>query len=501
MTATADIGLIGLAVMGQNLVLNMDDHGYSVAVFNRTTTRVDDFLAGPARDTRVIGTHSLEELVKSLTAPRKVMLMVQAGGAVDSVIDALLPLLDPGDIIIDGGNSQFTDTIRRTARVEAAGALFVGTGISGGEEGARHGPSIMPGGSASAWPHVRGILQDIAAKVADGTPCCDWVGTDGAGHFVKMVHNGIEYGDMQVIAEAYHFMKDGLNLSHNEMSHVFRTWGEGVLDSYLIDITADILAYEEQAGSPHVESILDAAGQKGTGKWTAISALDLGMPTTLVAEAVFARIVSALKDERIAASGTLTGPRGDVLDGLAPKTPAETRQEIAAHKKEIWVEKLEQAVYAAKIISYAQGFMLLRAAAAEYGWDLDYGRIASLWREGCIIRAAFLDDITAAFSNDPGLTNLMLDPFFSRALAESEKDLRAAVRQAVKIGIPVPAYSSALAFYDSYRSGRLPANLIQAQRDYFGAHTYERVDRPRGEFFHTNWTGTGGDTTAGTYDA
>jgi 6-phosphogluconate dehydrogenase len=358
----------------------------------------------------------------------------------------------------------------------------------------------MPGGSAAAWPHIRTILQDIAAKVADGTPCCDWVGPDGAGHFVKMVHNGIEYGDMQVIAEAYQFMKDGLNLSHDEMSQVFRQWGDGVLDSYLIDITADILAYREEPGSPHLELILDAAGQKGTGKWTAVAALDLGMPTTLVAEAVFARIVSALKDERVAASGMLNGPRGDVLDGLAPNTPPETRREIAAHKKEIWVEKLQQAVYASKIISYAQGFMLLRAAAVEYGWDLDYGRIASLWREGCIIRAAFLDDITAAFSNDADLTNLMLDPFFRQALTESEKGLRATVRQSVKIGIPVPAYSSALAFYDSYRSGRLPANLIQAQRDYFGAHTYERVDRPRGEFFHTNWTGAGGDTTAGTYE-
>ena len=500
MTTTANLGLIGLAVMGQNLVLNMDDHGYTVAVFNRTTSKVDEFLAGPARGTKVIGTHSLEDLVTALESPRKVMLMVKAGAAVDTVIDQLLALLDPGDIIIDGGNSQFGDTIRRTARVEEAGLLYVGTGVSGGEEGARHGPSIMPGGSPAAWPHVRGILQDIAARVADGTPCCDWVGTDGAGHFVKMVHNGIEYGDMQVIAEAYHFLKDGLNLSHDEMSGVFREWGEGVLDSYLIDITADILAFRNDKGSPEVESILDAAGQKGTGKWTAISALDLGTPTTLVAEAVFARIVSAAKEERIAASGMLTGPRGDLFDGLAPNTPSEMRSEIATHKRSLWVEKLQQAVYASKIISYAQGFMLLRAAAEEYGWDLDYGRIASLWREGCIIRATFLDDISAAFSNDPALINLMLDPFFRRALAESEKGLRNVVRQAVRIGIPVPAYSTALSFYDSYRAGRLPANLIQAQRDYFGAHTYERIDRPRGEFFHTNWTGRGGDTTAGTYE-
>jgi 6-phosphogluconate dehydrogenase len=429
------------------------------------------------------------------------MLMVKAGPAADATVERLIPLLDTGDIIIDGGNSLFTDTIRRTKQVEEAGLLFVGTGISGGEEGARHGPSIMPGGSVDAWPHVQPILQAIAAKVADGTPCCDWVGADGAGHFVKMVHNGIEYGDMQVIAEAYHFLKSGLNLSHDEMADVFRGWGDGVLDSYLIDITADILGFRSESGTPLVESILDAAGQKGTGKWTAISALNLGTPTTLVAEAVFARIVSAARDERIAASGMLAGPRGDILDGLAPNTPAETRREIIAHKKDIWIEKLQQALYASKIISYAQGFMLLRAAADEYAWDLDYGRIASLWREGCIIRAAFLDDISAAYNNDPQLTNLMLDPFFRTALTESEKGLRSVVRQAVRMGIPVPAYSAALSFYDSYRSGRLPANLIQAQRDYFGAHTYERVDRPRGEFFHTNWTGTGGDTTAGTYEA
>ena len=500
MTATADLGLIGLAVMGQNLVLNMDDHGYTVAVFNRTTSKVDGFLAGPARDTRVIGTRRLEELVSALKSPRKIMLMVKAGDPVDAVVDQLIPILESGDIIIDGGNSHFTDTIRRTARVERAGLLYIGTGISGGEEGARRGPSIMPGGSPAAWPHLRGVFQDIAAEVADGTPCCDWVGSDGAGHYVKMVHNGIEYGDMQVIAEAYHFLKDGLNLTHREMADVFRQWGEGVLDSYLIDITADILSYHDSSGSAQVESILDSAGQKGTGKWTAVSALDLGTPTTLVAEAVFARIVSALKEERIAASGILTGPRGDVLEGLAPNTPAETRQEINTHKRTIWVDKLQQALYTAKIVSYAQGFMLLRAAAVEYEWALDYGRIASLWREGCIIRAAFLDDITAAFATDLDLVNLMLDPYFRQALAESEKGLRAVVRQAVRIGIPVPAYSAALSFYDSYRSGRLPANLIQAQRDYFGAHTYERLDRPRGEFFHTNWTGQGGDTTAGPYE-
>ena len=485
MPGSADIGLIGLAVMGQNLVLNMDDHGFSVAVFNRTTSKVDEFIAGPAAGTSVIGTHSLDELVNSLASPRRVMLMVKAGGAVDAVIEDLLPLLDPGDIIIDGGNSHFPDTIRRTSYLEEKGLRFIGTGVSGGEEGARHGPSIMPGGSEAAWPFVKDILQSISAKVADGTPCCDWVGSDGAGHFVKMVHNGIEYGDMQVIAEAYHLMKVGLGMSHHEMSSTFRAWGEAELDSYLIDITADILAFRDETGAPLVENILDTAGQKGTGKWTAISALDLGMPVTLVAEAVFARILSSLKDERSAASQAI----------------GSTTRMIEESSAEEFIEAIRDALYASKIVSYAQGFMLLRAAADEYGWALDYGRIASLWREGCIIRAAFLDDITAAYRRDPELVNLLLDEFFSDALARAESGWRSVITAAVSHGIPVPAYSSALAFYDGYRSEQVPANLIQAQRDYFGAHTYERTDQPRGEFFHTNWTGRGGDTTAGTYEA
>ncbi len=496
----ADIGLIGLAVMGQNLVLNMNDHGYRVAVYNRTVERVDEFLAGPAAGTQVIGTRSLEELVAILERPRRVMLMIKAGRAVDAVIEQLLPLLEQGDIIIDGGNSHFPDTIRRTRYLEEHGLLFIGTGISGGEEGARHGPSIMPGGSPDAWPHVRDIFQSVAAKVADGTPCCDWVGPDGAGHFVKMVHNGIEYGDMQVIAEAYHLMKTGLTMSHDEMSGVFRSWGEAELDSYLIDITADILAFSDD-GRPLLESILDAAGQKGTGKWTAVSALDLGMPVTLVAEAVFARMLSSLKDERAAAAGRL-GAAGRVLDEATigrcmwDTTPDD---EEAADKR--FVDAIRDALYASKIASYAQGFMLLRAAAAEYGWNLDYGRIASLWREGCIIRAAFLDDITSAFSRDPDLVNLMLDDYFAEALRRADRGWRTVIGAAVAHGIPVPAYSTALAFYDGYRTERLPANLIQAQRDYFGAHTYERIDRPRGEFFHTNWTGRGGETTAGSYEA
>jgi len=488
MPGTADIGLIGLAVMGQNLVLNMDDHGFTVAVFNRTAAKVDDFISGSAAGTKVIGTHSLEEFVDALASPRRVMLMVKAGNPVDAVIEQLLPLLDEGDIIIDGGNSHFPDSIRRTAYLEEQGLRFIGTGVSGGEEGARHGPSIMPGGSPEAWPSMQDILQSISAKVADGTPCCDWVGSDGAGHFVKMVHNGIEYGDMQVIAEAYHLMKVGLGLNHDEMSSTFRAWGEAELDSYLIDITADILAYRDETGQPLVERILDTAGQKGTGKWTAISALDLGMPVTLVAEAVFARILSSLKEERRTASSWKGSGTGII----------EQKDEDFPGK---FVDAMKDALYASKIVSYAQGFMLLRAAAEEYGWDLDYGRIASLWREGCIIRAAFLDDITQAYQRDPELGNLILDDFFSSALAKAEPGWRSVITTAVSHGIPVPAYSSALAFYDGYRSEQLPANLIQAQRDYFGAHTYERTDRPRGEFFHTNWTGRGGDATAGTYEA
>ncbi|MCB0965578.1 MAG: decarboxylating NADP(+)-dependent phosphogluconate dehydrogenase [Ilumatobacter sp.] len=474
----ADIGLIGLAVMGQNLVLNMSDHGFTVAVYNRTASVTDEFVSGRGQRDTIVGCGTLDELVASLKPPRRVMMMVQAGAAVDAVIDHLSALLDPGDIIIDGGNSLYTDSIRRTAEVEGRGLRYIGTGVSGGEEGARHGPSIMPGGSAAAWRFVEPIFQAVAAKTADGTPCCDWVGADGAGHYVKMVHNGIEYGDMQVTAEAYALMK-AAGMGHSQMSGTFRTWGDGVLDSYLVDITADILAFTDDDGEPLVERILDAAGQKGTGKWMVISSMELGQPVTLVAEAVYARIVSSLKDQRVRASSVLAGPDGLGID--------------------VSVDDIHDALYASKIVSYAQGFMLLRAAAEEHGWELDLGRIASLWREGCIIRARFLDDITAAYERDPDLENLLLDPFFAEAVNAAQAGWRRVVAAAVAGGIAVPAYSAALAFYDGYRSEHLPANLIQAQRDYFGAHTYERVDRPRGEVFHTNWTGRGGDTTARAY--
>ncbi|MDX1689936.1 MAG: decarboxylating NADP(+)-dependent phosphogluconate dehydrogenase [Acidimicrobiia bacterium] len=480
---TADIGLVGLAVMGQNLALNMADHGYTVAVYNRTTSVTEEFLAGPAADASIVGTTDLEELVSSLERPRRIMLMVKAGPVVDTVIEQLRPHLDEGDILVDGGNSHFEDTIRRTEELEAAGLRFVGTGVSGGEEGARHGPSIMPGGSPEAWPHVREILQAVAAKVDDGTPCCDWVGSDGAGHFVKMVHNGIEYGDMQVIAEAYHLMRVGLGMDHDAIGDVFSSWNDGRLESYLVEITADIMRFRED-GEPLVDRILDRAGQKGTGKWTAISALDEGMPVTLVAEAVFARIVSSLKDQRVHASSILTGPDPTVTD--------DPDQVVA---------DLEHALFASKLVSYAQGFMLLREAAGTHDWDLDYGGIALLWREGCIIRAHFLDEIRDAFGRDPDLDNLLLDPWFQEAIDAAQPGWRRTVGRAVAAGIPVPAYATALAFYDGYRTERLPANLIQAQRDYFGAHTYERTDRPRGEHFHTNWTGTGGDVSSGTYDA
>jgi 6-phosphogluconate dehydrogenase len=480
----ADIGLVGLAVMGQNLVLNMNDHGFTVAVFNRTTERVDEFLAGPAAGTNVIGTHSLEELAGAAKRPRRVMLMVKAGEAVDQTIAQLLPHLEPGDVVIDGGNSNFEDSIRRHRELAERGLLFVGTGISGGEEGARHGPSIMPGGSPEAWPLVKPIFQAIAAKVDDGVPCCDWVGTDGAGHYVKMVHNGIEYGDMQVIAEAYHLLRAAGGLSHGELHDVFDEWNRGALDSYLIEITRDIMAARDEDGEPLVERILDTAGQKGTGRWTAASSLELGIPMTLVAEAVYARILSALKEERVAAAAVLGGaPAG--LDG----------------NRAAFVDDVRDALYASKIVSYAQGFMLFRAAAAEYGWRLDYGSIALMWRGGCIIRSAFLGKIKEAFERDPALANLLLDPYFRGEIAAAEPGWRRAVTTAVRLGIPAPAYSTALAFYDGYRSERLPANLIQAQRDYFGAHTYERVDRPRGQFFHTNWTGHGGETTSGSYSA
>lgn len=484
MTAKADIGLIGLAVMGQNLVLNMDDHGYTVAVFNRTTEKVTRFIENEAAGTQVIGTLSPEELVASLKRPRRVMIMVKAGWPVDAVIDQLIPLLEEGDIIIDGGNSLYTDTIRRTEKVEAAGLLYIGTGVSGGEEGARFGPSIMPGGSAAAWPHVKPIFQAIAAKVDDGTPCCDWVGKNGAGHFVKMVHNGIEYGDMQLICEAYHFMKSVLGMSNQEMSETLAAWNSGVLSSYLIEISAEILAHTEADGTSTVDLILDTAGQKGTGKWTAANALDEGIPLTLISEAVFSRFLSALKDERVTASRYLSGP---------DLTFTRDKGEMLQH--------LHDALYAAKIISYTQGYMLLREAAAENDWSLDYGSIALMWREGCIIRSAFLGDIKAAYAAAPDLQNLLLADYFKDAVDQAQTGWRKLIGAAVMHGVPVPAMSSALAFYDGYRTARLPANLLQGQRDYFGAHTYERVDKPRGEVFHTNWTGQGGDVTSTSYNA
>ncbi len=480
----ADIGLIGLAVMGQNLVLNMDDHGFTVAVFNRTVSRVDDFINGNARDTKVVGTHSIKKLVSVLKRPRRVMLMVKAGQPVDDFIELLIPHLEKGDVIIDGGNSNYNDTIRRTKYVESKGLYYIGTGVSGGEEGARHGPSIMPGGSPEAWPHVKPIFQAIAAKVADGTPCCDWVGENGAGHYVKMVHNGIEYGDMQLICEAYYLMKHALGMSADEMHAVFAEWNKGKLDSYLIEITRDILALKDEDGEPLVEKILDTAGQKGTGKWTAVSALEMGIPLTLIAEAVLARFLSALKEERVAASKVLAGPE--------PKFDGD---------RQPFVDDIREALYAAKIISYTQGYMLLRAAAAQYGWNLNYGGIALMWRGGCIIRSAFLGKIKEAFDKNPDLANLLLDDYFKQQVDTAQAAWRRVVARAVEMGIPVPAMSSALAFYDGYRRERLPANLLQAQRDYFGAHTYERVDQPRGQFFHTNWTGRGGDVTSGSYQA
>jgi len=466
----ADIGLIGLAVMGQNLVLNMNDHGYTVAVYNRTVSKVDDFLKGPARGTRVAGARSLEELAGLLKVPRKIMLMVKAGRAVDEFIEQLLPHLDQGDLIIDGGNSHFADSIRRTEWLRDQGLLFIGTGISGGEEGARRGPSIMPGGAPDAWPLVKDLFQTIAAKTADGSPCCDWVGENGAGHYVKMVHNGIEYGDMQLIAEAYQLMRDGLGLSHAAMHRTFAAWNRGELESYLIEITRDIMAVADADGRPLVEKILDAAGQKGTGKWTGVNSLDLGIPVTLITEAVYARALSALKDERVDAARLLKGPKGKFTPDAKPS-----------------VENIRKALLASKIVSYAQGFMLMRAAAQEYRWQLDLGSIALLWRSGCIIRSAFLERIKEAYDRNPSLANLLLDDYFKGILRTCQTSWRRVVAAAVRGGIPVPAFSASLAFYDGYRSERLPANLIQAQRDYFGAHTYERVDQPRGIFFHTQW--------------
>jgi 6-phosphogluconate dehydrogenase len=483
--ATCDIGLIGLAVMGQNLVLNMDDHGFKVAVYNRTTSKVDDFLANEAKGTRVEGAHSVAELCSKLKTPRRVMIMVKAGEVVDQTIDQIVPHLEKGDIVIDGGNSLYSDSNRRTKELAAKGILFIGTGVSGGEEGARFGPSIMPGGNPAAWPHVKDVFQAIAAKVEDGTPCCDWVGEDGAGHYVKMVHNGIEYGDMQLICEAYQLLKDGLGLGADEYAKIFAEWNKGELDSFLIEISAEIFAKKDEDGQPMLDKILDTAGQKGTGKWTAISALDLGMPVTLIGESVFARCLSALKDERVAASEVLNGPA--------------KRPEIGDKAK--FIEDVRRALYCSKMISYAQGYMLLREAAKEQGWNLNMGGVALMWRGGCIIRSQFLGKIKDAYDKNPHIQNLLLDEFFSSALNKYQDSWRRAVVAGVEIGVPLPAFSTALSFYDGYRTKRLPANLLQAQRDFFGAHTYERVDKPRGEFFHTNWTGRGGRVSSSTYNA
>ncbi len=483
MEKKADIGLIGLAVMGENLVLNMESKGFTVAIFNRTVTKVDHFVTGRGKGKNIIGTRSLDEFVLSLSKPRKVILLVKAGQPVDDFIEQLIPLMDRGDIIIDGGNSHYPDTIRRTEYVESKGLLYIGTGVSGGEEGALHGPSMMPGGSPDAWPHVKEIFQSISAKVEDGSPCCDWVGEKGAGHFVKMVHNGIEYGDMQLITEAYQLMKDFLGMSHQEMHEVFKTWNEGELNSYLIEITRDILAFKDEDGKPLVEKILDTAGQKGTGKWTGIAALNLGIPLTLIGESVFSRCLSAQKEERVSASKILTGPKPNFTGN-----------------KKAFIEDLRLTLLASKIISYAQGFLLMREAAHEYGWNLNYGGIALMWRGGCIIRSAFLGKIKEAFDTDPKLANLLLAPHFKKIINNAQPGWRRVCSTALTNGIPVPALTSALCYYDGYRSERLPANLLQAQRDYFGAHTYERVDKSRGEFFHTNWTGRGGDTASSTYE-
>jgi len=481
---TADIGLIGLAVMGENLVLNMESHDFNVAVFNRTTSKVDAFIKGRAKGKKIIGTHSVAELVASLKSPRKIMIMVKAGAPVDDVINELVPLLRPGDILIDGGNSHFDDSTRRTRDLKAKGLLFVGTGVSGGEEGALKGPSIMPGGNPEAWPHVKPIFQAIAAKVPDGTPCCDWVGPEGAGHFVKMVHNGIEYGDMQLICEAYHLLRNLLAMDAAAMHDVFARWNQGPLDSYLIEITRDILGYiDPETNQPLVDLILDAAGQKGTGKWTVIAALDLGVPLTLIGEAVFARCLSAQKDERVAASKVLKGPF------------------IQSHfDQKFTIDSIEHALYASKIVSYAQGFALMDAMARESKWEINRGGVALMWRGGCIIRSAFLGKIKEAFDRDSKLTNLLLDPYFQSEVERCQNGWRRAAAAAITHGIPAPAMSAAMAYYDGYRCDRLPANLLQAQRDYFGAHTYERVDRPRGQFSHTNWTGRGGSTSSSTYN-
>lgn len=481
--AVADIGLVGLAVMGQNLVMNMNDHGFTVAVFNRTTEKVDAFLEGPAKGSNVIGTHTIEEMIQKLKRPRKVMFMIKAGAAVDALIEEIVPHLEKGDIIIDGGNSHFPDSERRYQELKAKGIRFIGTGISGGEEGARHGPSIMPGGDESAWPEIKPIFQSIAAKSEDGEPCCDWVGDGGAGHYVKMVHNGIEYGDMQIICEGYNLMKSLLGMNPDDLAPIFAEWNKGPLDSYLIEITAKIFAFKEN-GKPLVDEILDVAGQKGTGKWTAISALDMGMPLTLIGEAVFARCLSALKNERVEVS----------------KHYPEERPPFRGDKKK-FIEEIRQALYASKIISYAQGFMLMQAAAKEFKWKLNYGSIALMWRGGCIIRSKFLGKIKAAYDKNSNLESLLLDDFFKGELKGCIAGWREVVAASALHGIAAPCFTSSLSFFDGYRSERLPANLLQGQRDFFGAHTYERLDSPRGKFFHTNWTGTGGNVSSSSYNA
>lgn len=479
----ADIGLIGLAVMGQNLVLNMNDHGYTVAVYNRTVSKVHDFIEGPAKGTQVIGTESIKELVSKLKRPRRIMLMVKAGEPVDEFIQLCLPFLEKGDILIDGGNSLFTDTERRCKELKEKGIFYVGSGVSGGEEGARYGPSIMPGGDVEAWPHIKPIFQSISAK-AEGEPCCDWVGEGGAGHYVKMVHNGIEYGDMQLICESYDFLKNGLELDSQSIQSTYNEWNKGDLDSYLIEITSHIFKVKDKDGSLLLDKILDVAGQKGTGKWTVINALDLGMPLTLIGESVFARFLSSLKEERVMASQILKGPDNKF-----------------AGDKSSFISAIREALYASKIISYAQGFMLMRQAALDYGWKLNYGAIALMWRGGCIIRSQFLGKIKEAFDKNPALQNLLLDDFFREEIQTRQAGWRKVVAKGAEIGIPLPCFSTALTFFDGYRSNRLPANLLQAQRDYFGAHTYERIDQPRGEFFHTNWTGTGGNVSSSSYNA
>jgi 6-phosphogluconate dehydrogenase len=480
----ADIAVIGMAVMGQNLILNMNDHGYKVVAFNRTVSKVDDFINGPAKDTQVEAAHSMEEMVAKLKTPRQVMLMVKAGSAVDEMIDNLLEYLEPGDIIIDGGNTLFTDTNRRTKYVESKGLHYIGTGVSGGEDGARHGPSIMPGGSTEAWPHVKGILQSIAATGTDDLPCCDWVGEDGAGHYVKMVHNGIEYGDMQLISETYQMMRDLLGMNNDEISETFKQWNQGPLDSYLIQITSEVLAYKDTDGQPLIDKILDSAGQKGTGKWTVMNAAELGQPASVISEALFARFTSSFKDERVKASKVLSGP-----------------DKVEVNDRESLLDDISKALYASKIISYTQGYMLMRTAAKEYGWNLNYGGVAQMWTGGCIIRSRFLSDIKSAYDSNPDLTNLLLDPFFTKAIEDNQAAWRRVLSIGLEAGIPLPGFAAALTFFDSYRTDRLPANLIQAQRDYFGAHTYELLDKPRGEFFHTNWTGHGGTTSASSYNA